>query len=642
MTTNSSSQSLTQKDIKLDIKKISARNKILSDASDTLKAKFIGIDRVIDELIDILRVWYLMPEILTRPVIINLWGMTGVGKTDLIRSLVATLDFQDRFIEVELANSDKTNWYSSVDSVLTNNSLNDTEPKIILFDEIQRFNTLDEEGKPVRNTKFSDFWELLSDGRLSRRERDDIDFMLSELIHNDRETKRRKSRGDKVSAEEEAVDIYTSKQVKNVLNLDKEFHEIAQMSRSEIIDLLYKAREEKQVYEPINHSKSLMVICGNLDDAFSMATETSESDVDADIFNAFTEKVTIVDVKQALSRRFKPEQVARFGNIHVIYKSLRREHFETLISREIVRVVESTQQTFSIALIVSPKIETIIYNNGVFPVQGVRPVFSTVNDVLESNVARFIFEALMINAKEINLDYDEVAQELCAALKKGSEDITIRRPYVGRLDKLRQQSKADVVANVSVHEAGHALVYGVFFKLAPLQLTSRVASSMVAGFTFPHDIHGTRENMISQIMVYLAGGIAEDIVFGPNKASVGRLSDREEASKLALDFVRKYGFDKEFQATYTLEYEHEMNKKITDTDVEKLMSRLAGETHSILLQHNPLLIALSTALAEKGELNCSEVGAIAADHNLELKVQKEGYLHLPNYAELLSEAAKKL
>ncbi|MEE9339625.1 MAG: hypothetical protein V3U87_16240, partial [Methylococcaceae bacterium] len=72
MTTNSSSQSLTQKDIKLDIKKISARNKILSDASDTLKAKFIGIDRVIDELIDILRVWYLMPEILTRPVIINL------------------------------------------------------------------------------------------------------------------------------------------------------------------------------------------------------------------------------------------------------------------------------------------------------------------------------------------------------------------------------------------------------------------------------------------------------------------------------------------------------------------------------------------------------------------------------------------
>ncbi len=131
-------------------------------------------------------------------------------------------------------------------------------------------------------------------------------------------------------------------------------------------------------------------------------------------------------------------------------------------------------------------------------------------------------------------------------------------------------------------------------------------------------------------------------MFGPNKASVGRLSDREEASKLALDFVRKYGFDKEFQATYTLEYEHEMNKKITDSDVEKLMSRLAGETHSILLQHNPLLIALSSALAEKGELNCSEVGAIAADHNLELKVQKEGYLHLPNYAELLSEAAKKL
>ena len=37
----------------------------------------------------------------------------------------------------------------------------------------------------------------------------------------------------------------------------------------------------------------------------------------------------------------------------------------------------------------------LIYRNGVFPVQGVRPVFSSVIDILESNVSRFLFEALM-------------------------------------------------------------------------------------------------------------------------------------------------------------------------------------------------------------------------------------------------------
>lgn len=53
-----------------------------------------------------------------------------------------------------------------------------------------------------------------------------------------------------------------------------------------------------------------------------MSTMTGEADIDADIFRAFTEKITVVDVKQSLTRRFKPEQVARFGNMHLIYRAL--------------------------------------------------------------------------------------------------------------------------------------------------------------------------------------------------------------------------------------------------------------------------------------------------------------------------------
>ena len=125
-------------------------------------------------------------------------------------------------------------------------------------------------------------------------------------------------------------------------------------------------------------------------------------------------------------------------------------------------------------------------------------------------------------------------------------------------------------------------------------------------------------------MVYLAGGIAEDVVFGAENASVGRYSDREEASKLALDFVRRYGFDEEFQATYTLEFAHEMDKSVTDTDVEKMMVRLAGETHKVLLQHSTLLIALATALAEHGEIDSAAVLDLARQYGLELSKHAEG------------------
>jgi cell division protease FtsH len=82
---------------------IQARKTELETAKTALKQYFVGIDKIIDELMDCIQVWYLMPELLKRPVIINLWGMTGVGKTDLVRQLVKHLHFQDRFAEVELS-----------------------------------------------------------------------------------------------------------------------------------------------------------------------------------------------------------------------------------------------------------------------------------------------------------------------------------------------------------------------------------------------------------------------------------------------------------------------------------------------------------------------------------------------------------
>jgi hypothetical protein len=87
------------------------------------------------------------------------------------------------------------------------------------------------------------------------------------------------------------------------------------------------------VFEPLDCSRCLVIISGDLDEAFTMAGEGAEADVDADLFATYTEKFTVVDVKSALTRRFKPEQVARFGNTHLIYTSLRRRHFAAWIRR---------------------------------------------------------------------------------------------------------------------------------------------------------------------------------------------------------------------------------------------------------------------------------------------------------------------
>ncbi len=616
----------------INLEEINQRKAELEKAKALLKEHFIGIDAIIDSLMDYIQVWYLMPEILNRPIIVNLWGMTGVGKTDLIRKLVKALSFQDRFLEVELSNIDNTRWISSVTETLERNELNDERPKIILFDEIQRFNTLDHEGKPMDSTKFTDFWELLSDGKLSKKEKTDLDQYLYTYMYNQKMNQKRKLRGEEVSdTPDEGIGWWEATQLKKALALDTDISNLTDLTQKDIFEMVKNEKKKKKIYEPVDHSKTLIIISGNLDEAFDMARQTSESDIDADIFYAYTQKVTLVDIKNALSRKFRPEQVARFGNIHLIYTSLRKKDFEELISRELSRVIHSTQEKFDITLKLTHAINELIYRNGVFPVQGVRPVFSSVIDILETNLSKLLFTALVGGEKTISIDYNSEKNQLIAKVEHHNEVI----PYVGRIDKIRESNVEDNVASISVHESGHAIAYMVLFGLAPLQLKSKVASSYAGGFTFPHQIYETRETMIKKIKIYLAGGIAEEIIFGKQRASIGRSNDREMATVLASDFIRKYGFDDEFQAVYTLEFAYTMNKYATDTDIEKMMARLVAETNELLITNKKCLLSLSNLLNTKGSLESKEMADVAHQFDIEAIVKEEGFLKIEAYKQML-------
>ncbi len=618
----------------INLEQINQRKEELEKAKALLKQHFIGIDTIIDNLMDYIQVWYLMPEILNRPIVVNLWGMTGVGKTDLIRKLVKSLNFQDRFLEVELSNIDNTRWISSVTETLDRNELNDERPKIILFDEIQRFNTLDHEGKPMDTTKFTDFWELLSDGKLSKKEKTDIDQYVYNYLYNQKQIQKRKAKGEEITdMQDESINWWEATQLKKALSLDTDISELTDLTQKDIFEMVKNEKRKKKIYEPVDHSKTLIIISGNLDEAFEMARQTSESDIDADIFHASTQKVTLVDIKNALSRKFRPEQVARFGNIHLIYTSLRKIDFEELINRELSRVIHSTREKFDVVLKLTYAINELIYRNGVFPVQGVRPVFSSVIDILETNLSKLLFHALVKGENTIGIDYDSIKNQLVAQIGHQTEII----PYVGRIDKIRESNVEDNVASISVHECGHAIAYMVLFGLSPLQLKSKVASSYAGGFTFPHQIYETRETIIKKIKIYLAGGIAEEIVFGKQRASIGRSNDREMATVLASDFIRKYGFDEEFQAVYTLEFAYTLNKYETDTDIEKMMAHLVAETNKLLLAQKKCLIELSKVLLEKGSLESKEVSEIAQQFGIEAQVKEEGFLKIEQYKDLIGK-----
>jgi hypothetical protein len=612
---------------KIDLDTIRERHDRLNEVRGQLLEHFVGIDNVIHDLIDAMRVWYVMPEVLARPVIVNLWGMTGVGKTDLVRKLVKGLNFQDRFAELEMSNTDQSVYYASVSSMLENNQLNDTAPKILLFDEMQRFNTIDHEGKPVATTRYADFWELLSDGRIAKRGRENLDELLFNYKTTLRENQRRKQAGEDVELDGE-IGMWAGRSLKYSLDLREDIDELSALSHSATLARIRQAKERKIIYEPINHAQSLILVSGNLDDAFAMSTATGEADVDADIFHAFTQKISLVDIKQALSRRFKPEQVARFGNVHLIYGSLSKANYHSIIRRDIARVVRDTKERFGIDLVVGEAIEDLIYRNGVFPAQGVRPVLSSVSDILESNLSRLLFQALTQAQDRIEIDYD--AERRVLRSRVGGE--SLETPYTGRLDTVRVQHSADLIANIAIHEAGHAVAYMRLFGVAPLQVTARVASMAAPSFMFPHELIDTRSSMLDRVKVFLAGGLAEDEVFGLDNATTGRGHDREMATQVLLDHVRRYGFDPNFQASYTMEGAYYLDRKITDDAVETLMRRMVSETRHLLAQNRPMLVALGQRLQAEGAMDAPGMAACAADFGLKVEIKPEGAKIAPAYS----------
>lgn len=143
----------------------------LEEMRISLKTKFVGIDDVIDQLIDKIKMWWIYPMFLTRPTIINLYGMTGCGKTSLVRQLVAELGISDKYCEIELDNTKRRDFNMSaafsISRELGESDITVKDQAVLLLDEIQRYRSINIKGYEAKQTLYDDVWRLLSDGVLS-------------------------------------------------------------------------------------------------------------------------------------------------------------------------------------------------------------------------------------------------------------------------------------------------------------------------------------------------------------------------------------------------------------------------------------------------------------------------------------------
>ena len=613
---------------------LAARQAQLAAIAAELKTELFGIDEVIDRVIDAVRAWYVMPQLIARPVIVCLWGLTGTGKTQLTRLLTQKLGFYDRYVEVQMDGfSNGAGWYTpdSISGMLGESGMVEGEPGILLLDEFQRYRTIDNRRQDIKVARYQDVWALLSDGRLSpalsflrdldyrmasaqfeldERQNDDVDDAEDKTA--EASTTAPAAKPAQPRARKFKLGAWEARELQRVLKLNVPLTELMAWSPQQVQEQVEAFRADAARWQT-DYSKLLIIVTGNLDEMYEdLAERVEDCDTDADVFHAMSQRLSVIDVKKALGTRFRPEQVARLGNQHVIYPSLSRQAYQQLIARTCAQYVDEVALRAGLRIDVAQPVLDEIYANGVFPAQGTRPVFSTVHAALGGSLVHAALWAIEQGAAPgttLPLTLSEDRKHLIVRWQDRQHAL----PVLFELESLRERASMDLRTLLAVHEAGHGLVYAVLMGRAPQEVRINVASFNGGYNSYAPQKAYSRRMLRDVICVSLAGRAAESLVFGPDATTTGAEADRKQATANAVAYVRHHGFGSRLSRTdVTTQQDDDLNTDVqpTNAEAEALLCAEAERATTLLRTHGEGFRALVQQLLATGTVPAAEFAKV--------------------------------
>jgi len=182
---------------------------------------------------------------------------------------------------------------------------------------------------------------------------------------------------------------------------------------------------------------------------------------------------------------------------------------------------------------------------------------------------------------------------------------------------------------VAYHESGHAIVASVLPGLDPVHKISIVQRGFGAlGYTMQLPLEDryllTREDLLSQLSVLLAGRSAEEIAFG--RISTGAQNDLQRATDIARSMVTEFGMS---EALGAVNYDGHRGAKFLDTpfmndrgnhsedtaqkidfEVKRILTEAHNEARRVLRERKNNLDELSLRLLDKEVIEGDELRAL--------------------------------
>lgn len=581
------------------------RLEVLEKTRVELKQLFVGLDNIIDDIIRSISPWYVTPEVISRPTIVSLWGMTGTGKSSVIKKLIELLGLNEKTIILDCGEESEVSTYCTtisdkiVDIFGKLESTSEIENDLVfVFDEFQHARTLDEEGHEIIKPALRSIWNIIDDGKINyyssskfclekykefiadgqslKEELGGVDIPIKEGVIDNKYMNNfskttlgifyKEDCKDNCDEEKKQVNLfeivtwYTLKDIYRKLNIYKpgfgdEIYLKLKSTKSlfEFVDILTSIERVIFSYKQLDCSKSLVFIIGNLDEAFKVQSEL-DHDGDADTFYEISNNVTVVDIKNSLRERFRAEQISRLGNNLIKYPTLNKSSFQEIIRREVSSVLEKFKNSSNIEFSINSKVYDLLYSEGVCPTQGVRPVFTTINTILTPIVSEIVIKCdsgiCEIFTEETNFNIPEII--IKAKVKKlDDSEIILEFPTKLQLGNLRDPRNRKTRYASSVHEAGHAIITAGMTGKLPIKIVSVDSSAGGCCYTFNKDRHSEipcKRDYTNDIMISLGGYIAEQIIFEDSEQCLlGSGSDIDNAWELIKEGVLDLGYFEPFK-----------------------------------------------------------------------------------------------
>ncbi|MGL4758370.1 MAG: hypothetical protein ACRCXZ_03475, partial [Patescibacteria group bacterium] len=315
--------------------------------------------------------------------------------------------------------------------------------------------------------------------------------------------------------------------------------------------------DKNKLNSEYDFSKSVMFICGNFY-TFDYELYGNSSLYDADQLREITTRFTVRQLKDSLKSKLSREQFNRLGSNFLLLPSFGKSSFETLISQRLDVFKEIVASKHGFCITFHPSIAIYLYNRGVSPLEGFRPLKSEIDTFVSiafGLITKAVSEGNTSGTLWFNNDSRVVELQATNNFYQSLKDQSYNE------DEIDQE----VMLLNSIEIAARVLIYAIEFRTIPKQIVVGVNKNQQNIFQI-HESVDSYKIRIAKIKFLLAPSILSNQLFGED-APLIYSEDLGIAARMIQDLVVNHQLVIEDTETYIREFNRiskEVRKKLTE------------------------------------------------------------------------------